>query len=179
MVRQHFTEKYNQEIQQKEKTDQTSILHQYSRTVSAPAQVPGKIPYNAGNKTWVTHKGKMQMNMNSNRMPMVLIRVVPEMERTSNAYNLYHYLINMDVEYFSEVEWIYTSPDPAYTNVGISGPWFRNTDAVAQRDIMWQAGPALLLEQTRRLRNQINKDTDGYPGDRFNYTAAEATTTFM
>ncbi|GFO04233.1 hypothetical protein PoB_003073800 [Plakobranchus ocellatus] len=177
--REYLTNWISQDKQQQEKTSTTSNLHQYRRMVGPANILPGNVPYNAVNKSWITHSGKMQMNYLNNRMPLVLIRVIPEMERTSNAYNLYHYLVNMQIEYFCEIEWIYPSPDPAYTRVGINGPWFRNTESQVLLDTMWHSGPSTLLDNTRRLRSQINKDTDGYPGDRFNWVATDHTTAFM
>ena len=55
------------------------------------------------------------------RFPQFIFGVHPDFERKANGILPYNYFANLNLTYFSEVEWILATPAPSYLPIGPGG----------------------------------------------------------
>ncbi|KAK3720218.1 hypothetical protein RRG08_007842 [Elysia crispata] len=67
----------------------------------------------------VTPNGKV--NDVTDRPPYFMFGVLPDMERKANGVFPYNYFANLNVTYFSTVEWLIATPSPSYIPLGPGG----------------------------------------------------------
>ncbi|KAK3765290.1 hypothetical protein RRG08_062850 [Elysia crispata] len=79
------------------------------------------------------------------KFPQFIFGVHPDYERKANSILPYNYFANLNVTYFSEVEWLLATPTPSYLPIGPGG-----CDGRTQSDRDTYNGKGFLIRQMRR-----------------------------